>query len=169
MSAFLSSADAINALATYWYCTAADWSLARALRIVTPSSSPVPAEVEGWSKIIRENGIAAAIFHLLLAENIRSLQHAYPLHPEMWATDDTYKPRLIPCVETWADQKKTGGIAGILQGYIYQSCEHPDWRSSIAREICTQTAAFLLRDFCDSTTRCDDSMHFWASWTESQD
>jgi len=167
MSAFLSSADAINALATFWYNrhinaaeTHLSYALARAATFAEPQNAAADAET------VAQNKPFDAVFYLLLAENIRSLQHRYPSAPEMWATDETYRPRQIPCVKTWSKWKKSACLGGILRGYCYQSCEHEGWRTSVAHEICDQIKDELVADY-QVALGSEDGI--WACWTEPQD
>lgn len=169
MSAFLSSADAINALATYWHQRQNRHQLAKErLRYALSRANAICTSYDvnkEASQVIARKPPFDAVFHLLLAENIRSLQHRYPSEPEMWATDETYKPRLISCVETWSEWKQTSGLVGILRGYVYQSCEHKGWRTSVAHEICDQIKDELLSDYRDTGSHNNEDF-FWASWTE---
>lgn len=165
MSAFLSSADAINALATFWNHRSRHSRKERLLCALN-STGAICASDDAFkedAQVIAQKEPFEAVFHLLLTENIRSLQHRYPSEPEMWATNETYKPRLISCVEIWSEWKQTSDLVGILRGYTYQSCEHNGWRTSVACEICNQIQGELLDDYHEASGRVG---FFWASWTE---
>lgn len=172
MSAFLSSVDAIAALATYWGSPSSTISaprneLSRAIGCASLAAG------KGWpaataataDRLIRlANGSPArACFELLLAENVASLQSRYPSCPEMWQAAESYRYRPSQAVSHWQGRRQTGRLVGILKGYEYQSCEHDGWRHSIAYQICQQITSRLLEDFAALTGGADT----WASFDEA--
>ena len=81
----------------------------------------------------------ASVFSLLLAANVRSVETRYPGDSEMSETGpeyDTIEPLQI--VKYWIQTKQTGKIVGILNSFIYQSCESDNWQESVAFQICAQ-------------------------------
>lgn len=76
---------------------------------------------------------ADRVVRMLRTENVRSLAHRYPEHPEDWADLAvlSYPPTLAFTKEpTPVEVLKT------IACYEYQSCEHPEWHESEARAFC---------------------------------
>ena len=178
MSCFLSSADAINALATYWDTMAnrghrsARQTLERAMFIAERAESgrdDYAAAVESASLYLRSQSGStwSAVFSLLLAANVRSLEARYPGDSEMSQTGPEYdnlKPLQI--VKYWIQTKQTGKIVGILNSFEYQSCECSDWRESVAFQLCEQIRGFLLDEMLQSA---GDDVNLSASFEAPED
>ena len=163
MSAFLSSADALNALATYWERKASRGysnpksEILRAIHCQRHATGATSGDYqtdyvqdqEAHTRIMAaHNGNALkTVFGILLIENQNSLKARYPDGAEMWETDPTYVGRSIPVVDQWIQQGVTGQLVGILNGYEYQACEHDGWRTSLAYFICQQIRGELLADY----------------------
>ena len=97
----------------------------------------------------------------LLAENIASVSYRYPdaalgyLTGPVGAIDYTYRHSIYVSL-------KSVDILKAIQGYEYQSCEHPGWQASKARAFCEQ-----LRDFAiDALPGYNDS-RYWAVTAET--
>lgn len=187
MSAYLSSADALNALATYWERKASRGysdpksEILRTIhcqrRALGATSGDYATDMKADEKAF--NAIMAAhkgnalktVFGILLIENQNSLKARYPDGADMWETDPTYVGRSIPVVDQWIQQGVTGQLVGILNGYEYQACEHEGWRTSLAFFICQQIRSHLLKDF---EARCcpvqeNGARGNWADYTAPKD
>lgn len=177
MSAYLSSCDAISALATYFaYRTRQpEQELGRVLanaafgRLVRANFETAHGEYNVCNReallLIEElGGPARAVFRLLVMENQRSLEARYPGDENYRdATGYAYAPSAS--VRRWISARTTGQLVGILRGYEYQSCEHPDWQQSDAYAICQSIRHALLSDL--ESRDCGESPN-WASWQEPE-
>lgn len=172
MSAYLTSCDAISALASYWsrrsrspqqdlthliaratapktheqYCSAADTAARYVEHFLTP---------------------AHACFDLLLQANIESLKARYPESPEMWAEAEGYAYKPSRAVNYWIQSRTTGQLVGLVNGYAYQSCEHDSWESDAAYRLVDSIRHQLLKDM--ETRDCGENAGNWASWEETGD
>ena len=181
MSAFLSSGDALNALATYWTMsssrgyTSAIGELTRAFRCHQRDCQLTGAEADqtAWQLIEAAEAKGSSwqpwqsVQQILLLENQRSLAARYPEDEDFRsAGGDEYKPRRSATVSGWVQGRKTGQLVGILNGYEYQSCEHDGWTTSVAYHLCQQIRRQLLNDL--ETRDCIDETRGWASWQEPE-
>ena len=178
MSCFLSSADAINALATYWDTMAnrghrnARQTLERAVFMAERAETgrdDYAAAVESASLYLRsESGSTwAAAFSLLLAANVRSVESRYPgdsLMTETGPEYDNLKPLQI--VKYWIQTNQTGKIVGILNSFESQSDNCPEWRESVAFQLCEQIRGFLLDEMLQSA---GDDVNLSASFEAPED
>ena len=183
MSAFLSSGDAINALATYWTIklqapgySSPDGELTRAYRCHQRDCQLNGAEADetAWQLIqaATESGSSwqpwQSVQQILLKENQRSLEARYPGDEDYRAAEGPeYHPRRIQAVRGWQMNRQTGRLVGILKGYEYQSCEHDGWTSSVAYHLCQQIRSQLLDDLENRDCQ-DDEQRGWASWQEPE-
>ena len=180
MSCFLSSADALNALATYWerkasqprsHRTAEGELFSAVMRSAKAYGRPYdPAAHQGTAerllKATRGNALRAA-FGILLDENIRSINARYPDDDgSMTKYGHDYVGRSIPVVDFWIQRRETGHLVGLLQGYEYQACESSDWEKSLAFMLCRQIRAYLLEDL---SRRDAGEERGWADWTAPED
>ena len=177
MSAFLSSADCLNALATYWerkakapggYTTPAD-SLARAVRRSNHKNGARenPAVIDAQADaLISKLPPFAAMFQILLLENQRSLEARYPSDTDYRAAGPDYKPQRLQIVDYWLAARQTGQLVGLLRGYRYQACEHDGWETSVASQLCQEIELQLLKDL--ESRDCGDNGN-WASWEAPAD
>ena len=177
MSCFLSSADAINALATYWDTMAdrghrsARQTLERAKFLAERAWSgrdDFTAAVNDVSLLIRQEGsIHSAAFSLLLAANVRSVEARYPGDSEMSETGTEYdNAKPLQIVKYWIQTKQTGKIVGILNSFEYQSDNCPEWRKSTAFQLCEQIRGFLLDEMLQSA---GDDVNLSASFEAPED
>jgi len=181
MSAYLSSGDAINALATYWtiklespgYSSPAG-ELTRAYHCHQRDVHGVTDADETAWKLIQaatESGSSwqpwQSVQQILLLENQRSLEARYPGDDDYRSAEGPeYQPRRISAVRGWQMARETGRLVGILNGYEYQSCEHDGWTSSVAYHLCQQIRSQLLDDL--EKRDCPDDERGWASWQEPE-
>ncbi len=182
MSAFLASADCLNALATYWERKAsqrgssAEDALIRAVMCSrhaygnsddpTDYAAAYTADRAAADRLLKCAGglPLRAVFLILLAENENSLKARYGDEPG--DNGPEYVGRSLPVVDRWMMEGKTGQLVGLLNGYTYQACEHDEWEKSIAFFICEQIRDHLLRDF---DARDNGGEGLWASWTAPDD
>ena len=187
MSAFLASADCLNALATYWErkasrgASTAEGSILRAIhcqRHATGATSgdyvtDLKDDEKACARILAsvKGNPLRAVFGILLIENQNSLKARYPGDSEMWETGPEYVGRSLPVVDRWIQQRKTGEMVGLLNGYEYQACEHNDWGTSLAFFICQQISSHLLDDLQALHCPPDEfgSRGNWASFQAPKD
>ena len=110
---------------------------------------------------------AAAVFELLLAENVASLQARYPDSPEMWQAAEGYRYRPCAGVRRWINANKCGPIVGLVRGFNYQSCEHASWEKSIGWQLLQQIRHQLLIHLENRDT--ENAQLCWADWQEFAD
>lgn len=182
MSAFLASADCLNALATYWERKAsqrgssAEDALTRAVMChrhaygnsddPTDYAAGYAADSAATARLLKcAKGLPLrAVFLILLAENENSLKARYGDEPG--DNGPEYVGRSLPVVDRWMMEGRTGQLVGLLDGYEYQACEHDDWEKSIAYFICRQIRSYLLDDL---KARDCGSDGLWASWSAPAD
>jgi len=92
----------------------------------TPNEPDLSA---GRERTIRPGDYAAAnrLGQLLLNENVSSVNYRYPGDPELPA-DESYQCRTTA-------RLSAVDVLMALDGYEYQSCEHPGWRTSEAHSF----------------------------------
>ena len=183
MSAYLTSNDVLNALATYFHESNPKGYLKSSYELCIYESikndfnhkhmtekqvgdlanSLVNLDISLTKETNEAYCIAVMVFDQLLKENKNSLKALYPEHPDMWLNDYKFKPSQQ--VITWVldrDIKGLASMASMANGYYYQSCEHDGFKTS--------PAYFLLRDIQNSLLR--DLVKYslkdrpWASWQE---
>ena len=183
MSAYLSSGDTLNALASFWTFnlegpgySSPQGELERAFychqRDCNQSGSEIDQQV--WDIILTAQSKGTnfqpwqAVQQILLLENQRSLEARYPDDEEYRsASEPEYHPRRIFLMKQWILNNKVGKLVGILNGYEYQSCEHDGWTSSVAYYLCQQIRRQLL-DALERRDCPDQNDRGWASWTEPE-
>ena len=179
MSCFLSSADCLNALATYWerkssqprHYRTAESQLHRAVMFSvrgmggTYNPTAQAATTERLLKIVKGNALKC-VFGILLDENKTSIEARYDDTDDMTETGPEYVGRSIPVVDYWIQRRETGHIVSLLDSYCYQSCESSGWESSLAFMICEQIRRYLLEDL--SARDCGSETH-WADFTAPED
>ena len=177
MSCYLSSADAINALATYWDtmanrgCRSSRQSLERAKFLAERAWSgrdDFTDAVNDADRLIRQEGSTrSAAFALLMHANIRSVEARYPGDSEMTQTGPEYsKPQPLEIISYWIRTKQTGKIVGILNSFEYQSSNCDDWKTTTAYQICEQIRGFLLDEMLKSA---GDDVNLSASFEAPED
>lgn len=124
MSAYVQSNDHIDLLVSYirrWDVTAYH---------LPPGANPVDMRATR-SKAIDADDLGRE----LLGENILSVQHNYPSMDDSERAD--YAARVLPYrwqsvsgVELGEDDGEAVAVLKAVHGYIYQSCDHPDWKAS---------------------------------------
>ena len=127
------------------------------------------AAVESASLYLRsESGSTrSAAFSLLLAANVRSVEARYPgdsLMTETGPEYDNLKPLQI--VKYWIQTNQTGKIVGILNSFESQSDNCPEWRESVAFQLCEQIRGFLLDEMLQSA---GDDVNLSASFEAPED
>jgi hypothetical protein len=179
MSCYLSSADCLNALATYWerkssqprhYRTAEEQINRAVMFHADAMGAPYDpagqaATTERLLKMFRGNALKC-VFGILLDENKTSIEARYSDTDDMTATGPEYVGRSIPVVDYWIQRRETGNIVSLLDGYCYQACESDGWKTSLAFMLCQQIKGYLLEDM--SQRDCGDDRH-WADFTAPED
>ena len=195
MSAHLTDQDCINALATFWYeyhktpgNESPQQALERAFLIAKEEISLKEDYFENQNEIRYRaiklieaqkdvyKGLASCrvIYDILLNENIRSLQALYPddikepLENRMWFNEYDFKKSST--VAKWVSDRDTKGLLMLwqmLKGWEYQSCEHFEFKNSVAYQIRQQIQNGILnilqKKFC-----VNDEDNVWTSWEDPQ-
>ena len=84
------------------------------------------------------------IFDILLRENQISLMARY--NNKEYAERLTYVRRMSNVVNYWDNNNQLGYLVGIINNYDYQSCEHDNYKNSLAYAILDQIKDMLLRE-----------------------
>ena len=84
------------------------------------------------------------IFDILLRENQISLMARY--NDKEYSERPSYVYRMSNVVNYWDDHKQLGYLVGIINNYYYQSCEHDNFKNSLAYAILDQIKDMLLRE-----------------------
>jgi len=178
MSAFLSSPDTLNALASYWARRASTpgnytspWgSLDQALRCSDhargASEDPTKRDHAAAKLIASVKDPFTACFEILLEANQASLEARYPGDDDMSRPGSGYKAKRLPIVDYWIQGRETGHLVGLAHGYAYQACEHSGWETSVAHEVIEQIQRWLLKDL--EARDCGDGGN-WAGWEAPED
>tara|TARA_R100000231_G_scaffold15772_1_gene16793 strand:- start:93 stop:716 length:624 start_codon:yes stop_codon:yes gene_type:complete len=195
MSAHLVDQDCINALATFWYeyhktpgNENPQNALERAFIIAKEEISLKKDYFENQNeiryraiKLIESQqdvykGLASCkvIYDILLNENIRSLQARYPDdikekdENRIWYNEYDFKKSST--VVKWVSDRDPKGLLMLwqmLKGWEYQSCEHYEFRDSVAYQIKQQIQHGILnilqKKFC-----INDEDNVWTSWEDPQ-
>lgn len=173
MSAFLTSPDALNGLASYWVRRAGapgsystpwgqlDHALRCSNRARGASEDPTKQDHAAAEIIASAEDPLTACFQILLEANQASLAARYPGDEDYRAAGPEYRAHLLPIVTAWIQDKQTGHLVGMASGYSYQSCEHDGWETCVAHELIRQVQNWLLKDLeardCEQDTA-------WADW-----
>lgn len=101
---------------------------------------PISPTACGQEQPVRAEN-ASELGDLLVKENLSSIHYRYP------DTIDNPDSTPGPCEQYWLTEyafpPRTKALTIVqackaLAGYEYQACEHPEWRSSAAREFCNE-------------------------------
>ena len=195
MSAHLTDQDCINALATFWYeyhkqprNEAPEQALERAYVIAQEEVSTKEDyfermndfrlralnQIEAYKPEYKSLAPCAVVFNILLQENERSLQARYdsdwkesPIN-RIWYNE--YEFKKSSTVTKWVSERDAKGLMMIwqmLQGWEYQSCEHHEFRNSVAYQIKQQIEYGILSTL--KKIHCpDDKDRVWTSWEDPQ-
>jgi len=185
MSAYLASNDVLNALSTYFHESnkrgnlRSSYELAVYEHIKTDHKHLTDIQAADLAQNIvnldykltypgnKTHTIAALVFDQLLKENVNSLKALYPNDSDMWQNDYKFKPSQQ--VITWVlgrDIKGLASMASMVKGLIYQSCEHKEFRSSVAYFLLSDIKNSLLSDLVNYSLSKDSDSQPWASWLE---
>ena len=177
MSAYLCSADTLNALSTFYYMKSGKTdkerksNILRAIRSVEKvrwyetqeTMKSVPTDTfedrmklhakfekfcDGLYDIYllqySDGDFFRMIFDILLRENQISLIARY--NDKEYAERLTYVRRMSNVVNYWDNNNQLGYLVGIINNYYYQSCEHDNFKNSLAYAILDQIKDMLLRE-----------------------
>ncbi len=195
MSARLTDQDCINALATFWYeyhkqprSESPQNALERAFVIANEEVSTKKDYFDNQNelryraiKLIEAQqdyykGLASCrvVYDILLNENIRSLKARYPddskepLKSRIWYNE--YEFKKSSTVVKWVNDRDCKGLLMVyqmLQGWDYQSCEHFEYRNSVAYQIKEQIQYGIL-DILKKVHCPNDEDRVWTSWVDPQ-
>jgi len=195
MSAHLTDQDCINALATFWYeyhkqprNERPGQALERAYVMAEEEVSLKKDYFEGIEDFrLRASNLIKAqepvykalapcrvVYDLLLNENVRSLQARYPDDSKEPLTDriwyNEYEFKKSSTVTKWVSERDPKGLMMVwqmLQGWQYQSCEHHEFRNSVAYQIKQQIEYAILSTL--NKIHCpNDEDRVWTSWEDPQ-
>ena len=195
MSAHLTDQDCINALATFWYEYHSQprnerpgQALERAYLIAPEEVSikkdyfermedfrlRASSQIEAYTPEYKTLAPCPVVFNILLRENERSLQALYPddwkqpIKERMWANE--YEFKKSSTVTKWLSDRDPKGLMMVwqmLQGWEYQSCEHYEFRNSVAYQIKQQIEYGILNTL--KKIHCpNDEDRVWTSWEDPQ-
>jgi hypothetical protein len=190
MSAHLTDQDCINALATFWYeyhkqprNEAPEQALERAY-VIAPEQESIKTDyfermedfrlrasnqIEAYKPEYKSLAPCAVIFNILLRENERSLSALYPNDYQDMISSN-YEFKKSSTVTKWVSERDAKGLMMVwqmLQGWEYQSCEHHEFRNSVAYQIKQQIEYGILNTL--KKIHCpDDKDRVWTSWEDPQ-
>ena len=195
MSAHLTDQDCINALATFWYeyhkqprNERPGQALERAYLIAEEEVSlkkdyfermedfrlRASDQIEAQKPVYKALAPCRVVYDLLLNENVRSLQARYPddskepLKDRIWYNE--YEFKKSSTVTKWLSDRDPKGLMMVwqmLQGWEYQSCEHYEFRNSVAYQIKQQIEYGILNTL--KKIHCpNDEDRVWTSWEDPQ-
>tara|TARA_R100000773_G_C4173613_1_gene86296 strand:+ start:58 stop:684 length:627 start_codon:yes stop_codon:yes gene_type:complete len=195
MSAHLTDQDCINALSTFWYeyhkmprSENPQSALERAFIIAQEETSTKKDYFENQNELryraIRlieaqqpvYKGLAPCrvVYDLLLNENVRSLHARYPddqnepLENRIWFNEYDFKKSST--IVKWVNDRDSRGLLMVwqmLRGWEYQSCEHYEFKNSVAYQIKLQIEYGIL-DILKKIHCPEDKDRVWTSWTDPQ-
>tara|TARA_R100000734_G_C3270257_1_gene66423 strand:- start:87 stop:710 length:624 start_codon:yes stop_codon:yes gene_type:complete len=195
MSAHLTDQDCINALATFWYeyhKTPSNESPQQALErafLIAPEEISLKKDyfenqnelryiaiklIEAQQDVYKGLASCKVVYDILLNENIRSLQAQYPddlkepFKSRIWYNEYDFKKSST--IVKWVNDRDSKGLLMIyqmLQGWEYQSCEHFEYRNSVAYQIKEQIQYGIL-DILKKVHCPNDKDQVWTSWTDPQ-
>ena len=195
MSAHLTDQDCINALATFWYeyhkqprNESPEQALERAYVIAQEEVSlkkdyfermndfrlRASNQIEAYKPEFKSLAPCFVVFNILLRENERSLQ---ALYDRDWNESPTnriwyneYEFKKSSTVTKWLSERDPKGLMMIwqmLRGWEYQSCEHFEFRNSVAYQIKQQIEYGILNTL--KKIHCPgEEDRVWTSWEDPQ-
>ena len=195
MSAHLTDQDCINALATFWYeyhkspnSESPQSALERAF-VIAQEETTLKKDyfdnlnelrlraiklIEAQQPVYKRLASCRVIYDILLNENIRSLQARYPddskepFENRIWFNE--YEFKKSSTIVKWVSERDSRGLLMIyqmLQGWDYQSCEHFEYRNSVAYQIKEQIQYGIL-DILKKVHCPEDKDRVWTSWSDPQ-
>ena len=109
------------------------------------------------------------VYDILLNENIRSLKARYPDDYQDMISYN-YEFKKSSTIVKWVSDRDPKGLLMLwqmLKGWEYQSCEHYEFRDSVAYQIKQQIQDGILntlkKKFC-----VNDEDNVWTSWEDPQ-
>jgi len=183
MSAYLTSNDVLNALATYFHESNKKGYLKSSYELCvyesiksdhkhmteTQAADTAQNIVNLDISLTKEKNqaycIAELVFDQLLKENVNSLKALYSNDSDMWQNDYKFKPSQQ--VITWVLDRNIKGLASLAdmaRGYYYQSCEHKGFKTSPAYFLIKDIQSSLLNNLVKYSLT--DEEQPWASWSE---
>jgi hypothetical protein len=191
MSAHLTDQDCINALATFWYeyhkqprSESPQNALERAFLIANEEVSTKTDYFENQNELryraIRlieaqqpvYKGLASCrvIFDILFNENVRSLEARYPNdYKDMICYN--YEFKKSSTIVKWINDRDSRGLLMVwqmLRGWEYQSCEHFEFKNSVAYQIKLQIEYGILDILKKIHCPNQEKDTVWTNWTDPQ-
>ena len=190
MSAHLTDQDCINALATFWYeyhkqprNERPGQALERAYLIAEEEVSlkkdyferiedfrlRASKQIEAYEPEYKSLASCHVVFNILLRENERSLQARYP-DDYQDVISSNYEFKKSSTVTKWLSDRDPRGLMMVwqmLQGWEYQSCEHYEFRNSVAYQI-KQQIEYGILDTLKKIHCPNDEDRVWTSWEDPQ-
>ena len=191
MSAHLTDQDCINALATFWYeyhkqprSESPQQALERAF-LIAPEQVSIKKDyfenqnelryrairlIEAQQPIYQGLASCKVIFDILFNENIRSLKARYPDdYKDMISYN--YEFKKSSTIVKWVNDRDSRGLLMIwqmLRGWEYQSCEHFEFRNSVAYQIKQQIEYGILDTLKKIHCPDQEKDRVWTSWIDPQ-
>jgi hypothetical protein len=149
MSAYLCDEMTFSLLAHYWARGKTDAeardSLDCAIRQARALAPPAETLPTAWDLDQAAGSPVAAVFGVLVLENLRSLAARYPYLREEHRRE-AEGLELLALQASDLRPEVSGRVAAAVAELDYQSCEHDGWGRSVASHLLDQMRCKLLRD-----------------------
>ena len=190
MSAHLTDQDCLNALATFWYeyhkqpkSESPQQALERAF-LIAPEQMSIKKDyfenqnelryrairlIEAQQPVYKGLASCRVVFDILFNENVRSLEARYPDDYQDMISSN-YEFKKSSTIVKWVNDRESRGLLMVwqmLRGWEYQSCEHFEFKNSVAYQIKLQIEYGIL-DMLKKIHCPNDEDRVWSSWTDPQ-
>ena len=152
------------------YKTIEDWREGNSFK----ARSRASRQIEAYTPEYKTLAPCPVVFNILLRENERSLQALYsddweqPIKDRMWHNE--YEFKKSSTVTKWLSDRDPKGLMMLwqmLRGWEYQSCEHYEFRNSVAYQI-KQQIEYGILDTLKKIHCPNDEDKVWTSWEDPQ-
>lgn len=109
--------------------------------------------VVAYGRLTGDDSNNQAFANTLLLENIRSVNHRYQDSTEPWVCDLS---------DHEASSRTPSELIALCECLDYQSCEHPDWESSNAKQLLDLITAQFRADAATRGQRHTREVGVWA-------
>ena len=126
-------------------------------------------QIESYEPEYKSLASCHVVFNILLRENERSLQARYPDDYQDMISSN-YEFKKSSTVTKWLSDRDPRGLMMIwqmLRGWEYQSCEHYEFRNSVAYQIKEQIEYGILKTLEKIHCPADEDK-VWTSWEDPQ-
>ena len=190
MSAHLTDQDCLNALATFWYeyhkqpkSESPQQALERAF-LIAPEQMSIKKDyfenqnelryrairlIEAQQPVYKGLASCRVVFDILFNENVRSLEARYPDDYQDMISSN-YEFKKSSTIVKWVNDRESRGLLMVwqmLRGWEYQSCEHFEFKNSVAYQIKLQIEYGIL-DMLKKIHCPNDEDRVSSSWTDPQ-